>query len=260
MRFSAQVRLAALIPLAALCFPLLTAQESSVLPLTGGTASADLPTLVQTLKAIGQIRQVEADAAQASIRVNGTSEEIALARWLARALDRPQGAPAPKDAAQSEYRLPDGSGLWIRVFYLSHARSPQAQMELVTAIRSMGDVRMILPSARQSAICMRGPEPQIRLAAWLIGELDQPDAAPSRSEARWRDYPAAFNGDTVRLYRLPEGPARKELTGNLAALAQTTGVQRLCPISGPGSERSVLAARAKPEQLEKLERALYQTR
>lgn len=232
----------------------LSAQERSVLQLAGGGASADISALVLSLRAIGQIRHVEADATQTSIQVSGTSDEIALAKWLVDALDRPEGAPRPKDSTQSEYPLPDGSGQLVKVFYLSHTSSPEDQMDMVKAIRSMGDVRMILPYTRQRAISMRGPESEVHFAIWLIGELDQPVKGPSTRLAKWRDYPVVLGGDVVRLFHLPDGPVREEVTGNLAAMAEATGVRRLFPIAG----RGVLVARGKPEQLESLKRVIYQ--
>jgi hypothetical protein len=61
-----------------------------------------------------------------------------------------------------------------RVFELRYAQTPQQVQEIVTILRSVGDIRRLFVRNEQRAVALRGTAEQVALAAWLVSELDKP--------------------------------------------------------------------------------------
>ena len=64
----------------------------------------------------------------------------------------------------------------VKVFYLKNITSPQEFQEVVTAVRSITDIRRIFTYNEQSAAVVRGSADQIALAEKIFHDLDKPKA------------------------------------------------------------------------------------
>jgi hypothetical protein len=65
-----------------------------------------------------------------------------------------------------------------RVFYLTYAEtSPQFQ-EIVTAVRAVTDIKVSSPSIEEKSFIAHGTGEQIKLAEWMVSELNRPAPAP----------------------------------------------------------------------------------
>jgi hypothetical protein len=170
-------------------------------------AHLDTPQAMQeatnAVRAIGDIRDVSADAAKRSLTVNGTADQIAMAGWLTAELDKPGSAPGTRDFPFNDPKAP-----LAQVVYLSRVDNPQYLQETVNAVRSVVDIQRCFPMNQQKAIVMRGLPEQVKAADWLLGVLDQPAGAQT-------------GGAAGREYRLPEG-AWNDRGGLLVRVAAMT--------------------------------------
>ncbi len=64
----------------------------------------------------------------------------------------------------------------VKVFYLKNVTTPQEFQEIVTAVRSVTDIRRIFTYNEQNAAVVRGSTDQVALAEKLFHDLDKPKA------------------------------------------------------------------------------------
>ena len=100
--------------------------------------------------------------------MRGTADQIAIAEWLFNDLDKQSQNPGTH-----ELRLPGGGDDVVRVFYLTHAGTPQRLQEIATEVRSMAEIRRLFIYKAPSAMALRGTAGQIALADRLIQERDR---------------------------------------------------------------------------------------
>lgn len=201
--------------------------------LTHIAAAQDFQELATVVRSIGDIREVRVDIAQKTLALGGTVEQAALAEWLVSELDKPTGAQssiAPgANPLPHEYRMPGSRDDVVRVFYVRHAGTPENLQELVTAVRSIGDIPRLFVYHAQEAVVLRGTAEQLALAEWLVHELDRPPAAPSPNPRNPHPVPHEYripggDGEMVRaFYLFDAGP--QDLGKAAAAVRSATGVR-----------------------------------
>ena len=212
-------------------------------------AHLDTPQALQevtnVVRMVGDIQDVFPVAANRSVTVKGTAEQIAVAAWLAAEMDKPGGAAGTRDFTLNDARAP-----LAQVAYLTHLETPRELQEVVNAIRSVTDLQRCVPLNQQKAIVMRGAAWQVKGADWLLGLLDRPAGA----------LPA---GGAARDYRLPDenGNARTGLVVRVATLTHIDTPQALQEVTNvtrsmadmqrcyPVQSRQVLVMRGDDDQM-----------
>ena len=212
-------------------------------------AHLDTPQALQevtnVVRMVGDIQDVFPVAANRSVTVKGTAEQIAVAAWLAAEMDKPGGAAGTRDFTLNDARAP-----LAQVAYLTHLETPRELQEVVNAIRSVTDLQRCVPLNQQKAIVMRGAAWQVKGADWLLGLLDRPAGAlPAGGAAPDFQVPDeggnAFAGLVVRvvaLSHLDTPQAIQELTNVTRSIAD---MQRCFPVQS----RRVLVMRGNDDQM-----------
>src|SRR5215475_2872788 len=114
-----------------------------------------------TVRSIGDIRDVSLDPLKRSLTVKGTADQIALAVWLTAELDKSATAPGTHD-----FPLNDPTTPLAQIIYLSHVDNPRDLQEIVNSVRSVTDIQRCFPMNQQKAIVMRGSPAQVKAADW----------------------------------------------------------------------------------------------
>lgn len=195
-------------------------QTNQVFRLGQNENKRDLEEIATMLRATGNIQQVSIDGIDRTVTVAGTAGQIAMADWLVHQLDLPANGPF---SGVHEYRPPGASDDVVRVFYVSHASTPQELQEIVTTLRSVADIPRLFVYNALKAVAARGTGQQMSLAAWMVDELNQPAnvAAPLPHEYK-------LPGDDVaQVFELvyPEMPQQLQ---EIVTLIRSVGdIQRL---------------------------------
>jgi general secretion pathway protein D len=108
-----------------------------------------------------------------------------------------------------------------RVFYLQNLTSAQELQEVMTAMRSVTDVRKVMPINSQSAIVVRGTADQVALAEKVLLDLDRP-----KSEVMVDIIVMEVNRKKSRdlaLTPYSSGAAGLSMTGGFAPGGKTSG-------------------------------------
>lgn len=154
------------------------------------------------VKTVAGVLDVQFDPANATFNLRGYDNELPIAEWLLRKMDKPAGwQPAQAgDVSANEYRAQPGaipivpSEAVARVHYLRNS-TPRDSIEIATNLRIVGNIAHVARIDQPALIAVRSTEVQADLADWLIDKLDLPPMA---------DVSALQSG--INSYSLPPGP------------------------------------------------------
>ena len=85
------------------------------------------------VRILTEAAQVSVDVAAATLIVQGTADQMAMAEWLFTALD------TPAHAGSTDYHVP-GSQDMVRVYYLAHSETPQSLQEVLNLVRAQAEI------------------------------------------------------------------------------------------------------------------------
>ncbi|MFN7921357.1 MAG: hypothetical protein U0Q16_14745 [Bryobacteraceae bacterium] len=226
---------------AAVAFGQTQSDVERVIRLEHATTSEEVQQIATLTRAMTEVHDIRADAG--SITLRGSAEQVALAEWLVREADKPAGFRAEP----REHAIP-GSGETLRVFNLADTDAPQSLQEVATVVRSITEMRRLFTYPKAKALAVRGGADQLKLAEWLIGELDRP-ASQTRSDSALFSYAAP--DDTVRVFYLTPGESPRQLQDVAVSVRKTAGVRRLFTYNAPRAMvvRGTATQIARAEQL-----------
>jgi type II secretory pathway component GspD/PulD (secretin) len=173
------------------------AQTDRVLHFTATNSVKDFQEIAGVIHYITDIPQPSVDATEKSLSLVGTPGQAALAEWLFSNLDKP--ANVSPDAAKHEYRVSDSADDVVRLFYLTNPEVPTGVQEIVTAVRSLADIRQVFTYDDLRAVVVRGTSDQINLAEFLFVQMDKPAVPESGPSTEFRMGPDSL----ARVFYLP---------------------------------------------------------
>ena len=182
--------------------------------------------VANVVRMIPEINRMAVASETRTLALRGSADQLAAAEWLFQAVDKPAGTQAP---ATLEFKYNDVHEPAVRVFYLSNIQSPQHLQEVVNAIRSVADMQHVVPNDGIRAIVVRGTDEQVKMAEFLIKELDRsPGATPSGSH----EY--AFNPgpDVAHVFFMRPATTPQSMQEILTQVRVTADIQRATTYSG----------------------------
>lgn len=196
----------------------------------------DLSTAVLT---ISGLKARSMDTATRELSVRGPAEQVRLAEWVVTELDRPAASapPPPSNPYTLQTKEPENT---VRVFYPSEIDSNQAFMEVLTAVRTITDIRYVSPYTSHRAVVMRGSKEQIALAEWLLSEMnrDSPQETYIFPEGRTDE-------NRIRVFRYARGNV--QVFNEVQTMIRTlTDARRVYPYIG----KRAIAVRGSEEQID----------
>jgi hypothetical protein len=181
---------------------------------------ADLTSIVNAVRSVGDIQQVTGHFSKKAINVTGNTAQLSFADWATHELDNPTRSPSPR-----EYRIaPDPS--IVRIYYLTYIKTPQEIQEVCNAVRSSADIQRFFPYNTAAAIIARGSADQMAAVDWALHELDQP--APAKTSP---DFPPpGLPGRVLKVFAVKNGSPQQlqELVNVTRSIAD---IQRLFPLN-----------------------------
>jgi hypothetical protein len=182
--------------------------------------------------------------------IRGTNQQMSLAAWLVDQLNQPANTAAP---APHEYKLP-GDDV-ARVFELTHPQTRQQLQEIVTLIRSIGDIQRLFLCNERRAVALRGTAEQVALAAWLVSELDKPVDGQARTQdhSQPHEYRLPDSPDNlVRVFYLDSSQSAQDRQKVATQVRAMSGIMRLFVYNALGA----LAARGTDTQVATAEKVI----
>jgi hypothetical protein len=189
-----------------------------------------LQELVNAIRVMGDVQRLYPVNGVSALSIRGTSVQMAMVAWILETLDQP-AAPGKYEftIAGADDTMPHAPGSLVRIFFLTHHKTPQGVQEVTNATRVISDMQKVFPYNSRAAIVARGRSGQIAMAEWLIRELDI-DAAPARAPAQEYAIPGAKD-DLVRVFYLPDHTLR-QIQEVLNTIRTIGDVQKMFPTTG----------------------------
>ena len=171
-----------------------------------GTAQ-DLAEMAAAVRRITDIERASVDTERSRLALRGTEGQVALGEWLIHQFDQPTDREAfarrSQDSSPHEYRLTGSGDDVVGVFYLAHAETVQELQEITIVVNSLGSMRRMYTYNPPRAVVVRDTAEQVRLAGWLVHELDKPANQPESQDSDAHEYKLTSGRDyVVRLFYL----------------------------------------------------------
>lgn len=230
--------------------PAATNDVVRVFYLSHGLKPQDIQEIVTAVRSVADIQRLRVYNALNAVAARGTSQQISLAAWMVDQLDQPANVAAP---APHEYQLP-GDDV-ARVFELTSPQTSQELQEIVTLIRSIGDIQRVFLCNKQRAVVLRATAERVALAAWLVSELDKPLTGPVALQDSTAPHEFRLSNDPdnlVRVFYLAGSASSGDYQKVALQVRHNTGIGRLFVYNALGA----LAVRGTEGQVATAEKAL----
>ncbi len=233
--------------------------QSTVVRLTNAPSEKALKEVATLLRTVTGSPYLSSNVAQSTIAVTGTPEQLALAEWLSKQVDKPAGW-RPSDSeygnpAAREYKLPSAPDELARVFYLRNTAAPQAVQEILTVLRVVADVQKLFFRSEPKMIAYRADPSYANLVEWLLPKLDSPSGDLSNTFKM--PTPARDGSDDVfQVFYLKPPVALDEFQRLITALRTEVYIQKTFGTLSP----PVLVVRGSPAQLSESAQLIFTSR
>jgi hypothetical protein len=133
----------------------------------------------------------------------------------------------------------------MRVFYPGQVASDQAFAEVLTAVRTITDIRYVNPYTSHKAVVMRGNAEQIEFAEWLIAEMNRD--APQQTYVYPKSGLEKERGENqARVFRYTRAKDAQEFNEVQTMIRTLTDTRRVYPYIG----KRAIALRGSEEQID----------
>jgi hypothetical protein len=160
---------------------------------------------------------------------DGTADQLKLGAWLFAGLNK--SAPVAADAVVHEYRLADGTGDVVRLFYLDRGQTVEELREFVGMLRNIPDLPQAFTSNTIKALAVRGKPALMAWADWVVNEAGKTRPAPRpHSESPQYLMPAdpglAPNENVARIFYFANAPTLLDFQEASALIRVLADVKR----------------------------------
>jgi type II secretory pathway component GspD/PulD (secretin) len=202
--------------------------QSQVFDFTNTPTPQGLQEIATILRTVGNIQQLFIDSASSSLTVSGTTDELAMTGWIVHQLDQPVTDPPIATASPLQYLVAGKSDDVIRVFHLANIgpKPPQGIQEILTVLRTVGDVQKIFNYSALADLVVRGPASQIALSEYLIKSLDVVPGSVTTSQAFQFQTPSQ-GSQTARVFYLATMKAPQQIQEILTTLRTVADIQKV---------------------------------
>jgi hypothetical protein len=219
-----------------------SAQNTMVLSYAHTEGTQNMQEIATMIRTIADIREVSVDDAQKTLTLNSGPDQIKLAEWIFGQVDAPDTA----STAKHEFRMPGDTENVVSLMYLHTPATVQEFQEVVTAVRTVADIRRVFTYNAPMAMVMRGTEDQIALGEWLVNEIDQPASAHTTAVHAYR-MAAGFTRDesAIRVFYLAHTPTVQDFQEVATATRTIADIRRVFTYNAPRA----MIVRGTPDQI-----------
>lgn len=187
----------------------------------------DFQALATLIRSVCQIRRVFVTTTTRFLVLRSSPAELEMAQWIFDSLDQP--AAELRKANGTTYRVKDAAAAndpnapndTVRILQPARETTVADFQEMATAIRSVGELRLLFADSPTRSLVVRGPLAMVEMASWLFGELDQ---ATPRTASAARPLLA---GEMVGVSYLPAAPTVAEFQRTVTDVRRDTGIRRV---------------------------------
>jgi len=205
------------------------------------TAARSVQEIATTLRSVARIEQLSSDTVAGTITVKDSADQLALAEWMVPKLDIVDRS----GLGAQEYRLHNTRDEVVLVYELEHTTTTTGMQEMITSIRTVGDVQWIYMISAPKVLALRGEPRQMAFAKFLIEQMDQ--TPQPRSEATIHRFQLeGTRFDTAIVYGLARATDATSMQMMITSLRTVIDIMKIYQTSAP----NLLSLRCSPGDLE----------
>ena len=183
-----------------------------------------LQEIATVLRTVANLQNLSVDSAAATVTVNGTPDELVTAGWIIHQLDQ----SVPANSAQ--YVMPGKSDDVIQVFHLNHISpdTPQQIQEILTILRTVGDIQKIFNDTELSDLVVHGTANQLALVDYIVKAVDIiPGTVTVAAAPEFHYSDRGTPNDVVRVFYLSHTSTPQQMQEILTALRTVASIQKV---------------------------------
>ena len=115
------------------------------------------------MRVVLEIQKIFPVFAPKVVAIRASASQLQMAEWLIPELDRQTA-----NLSGNEAHMPGGNDDVVRVFYLSHATSPERMNGLLNEVQQTAHPRKAITHAVPPALVLRGTADQIAMAGRIV--------------------------------------------------------------------------------------------
>jgi hypothetical protein len=157
--------------------------------------------VLTVLRTVADVQKVFSVSSNHAMVMRAPEWQILFAQWIIDQLNVPAGQK--QDTTPREFTVggPDfrGMGHGARANFLASVTKPQQQQELLTVLRTVGDIQKVFSYTSSHALVMRAGDIDLQRAEWLIQQLDLPTGPVAGAGT----FTASTGDDMTRIFPVP---------------------------------------------------------
>lgn len=154
----------------------------------------------------------------------GAADQMRTTEWLLRQLDLPPGASGKDETLRN---IADTRGEdTARVFFLSPELTVQEFNEVMTAVRTITDIRRVFGHSSHRAVIVRSTEEAVNAADWLLGEMMRDSSSGDLIYPRRPDRPNVEDNH-IRILRYPRAKTTQDFNEAMTMVRTLTDTRRV---------------------------------
>lgn len=195
------------------------------------SAPQDVQELLTALRVVADVQRIYVFSAHHALVFRGAEWEVAFAEWIIGQIDQPQRQKP--DTTPHEFTVggPDfrGMGHGARVNFLSGMTSPLQSQELLTVLRTVGDIAKVFSCSTGHAFVLRAGDADLQRAEWMIQQIDQSPVTPGP-----RVWATPAGDDVTRILFLGKRTPQ-EIKMAVNGLRAEAGIRKVFSITSPAT-------------------------
>ncbi len=225
--------------------------QDAVVGLANAPTADALKQMTTVVKGTADVTNLSFDEANSSFVLKSPANQLGLAEWLLRAMDKPAGWRPSAEEAQNlstrQYELqPGGDRLedrWpiTRIRYLNTSNNRDS-VEILTVVRVVAEIQRIFRFDPTGMVVFRDTPARADLGDWLISKLDVPADGKALAEQQSNPQAEIFaiasgNGqsadDLVRVFYLDPALKLADILARTKNIRETTKTPRVFQKTSP---------------------------
>jgi hypothetical protein len=160
----------------------------------------DIQELLTIIRTVADVQRMFTFTSNHAIVLGGPDWEVAFAEWIIDQINQPiqqKPDPTPREftVGGPDFR---GLGHGARLNFLANMTSPRQMQELLTVLRTVGDVMKVFIYSTSHALVLRAGDSDLQRAEWIIQQLDLPAGQSSGAAT----FTASAGDDVTRTFHL----------------------------------------------------------
>jgi hypothetical protein len=190
-----------------------------------------LQELVTILRTVADVQKLFTFSANHAIVLRGPGWQVAFAAWIIDQINQ-SGQQQKPDKTPREFTVggPDfrGLGHGARVNFLIGTTSQQQAMELLTVLRTVGDIQKVFSYTASHALVLRAGDSDLQRAEWIIQRLD----LPAGQVPGGATFTASTGDDVTRTFQL-RNAAPQSLQAVVTGLRSDLNIRKVFSTTTP---------------------------